>query len=420
MSRPPLILLIGSYNGQDSLGDECLLKCVISQYRRAAGKPLRFALHAHASTPLLRDMMRDTGFVANQGLQSAEWRLAWQGRRLKIPAQMRKIGALALLPEQIAAEATLGLHGSRQVMRQLAEARLLHVFGGTNFAEQWFALNEPSYIATSLALKLRGRPTYFGPQQYGPMSPAQRRLHTAYMRVLVKDYRARNSRCVEQLDLDPAKLTPDEVYSNRLLYPIVSQRPEAPRYILVNVRGGAMANDRLFDDDELGPLAALFAALHARFGLPLKFFSVSGDSFVDDDRSFHALKRRLGANIPIDLHGRVRDEHELMALASGALGCVSMSFHGCVLSSFAGIPSVPLTSGPYYDHKYVGYDVYGDGRPVPLVSLADAANVELHARVFDYLEHYDAVAAAARRARAAEALERYYDDICSAEQLSRP
>ena len=90
-----------------------------------------------------------------------------------------------------------------------------------------------------------------------------------------------------------------------------------------------------------------------------------------------------------------------------------MSFHGCILSGFAGIPAVPVSAGAYYDRKYVGFDRYGDGRPVPIVRLDGQAPPD-PSRVVDYVRRYDAAAAGERRRAAARDLEAYYRSIAAA------
>lgn len=409
------VLLLGSYNGQDSLGDECLLKCAIDQYQRAAaGKALRFALHAHLRTPLLERMEAESDgrFVANQGPQSALWRYQTQLRHTRLPLEARKAAAALTLPGYLAGTAALGRYDSRVALAQLAQARVLHIFGGTNFSFQWYALNAPIYYATSAAAKLSGCPTYLGPQQYGPMSDAQLRWFKLWLRTLVSDYRARNPRCVELLGGDPGvHLISDEVYSNRSLYPIQAQRPARGEYILLNVRGGSMSDEASFDERQLDVIADTLVRVHERLRLPYRFFAVSGAELSEDQRSYEALAARLAGRAPIHGEGRVADEHALMALADGAYGCISMSFHGCILSSFRGIPSIPITSGAYYDYKYIGFDQYGDGRPIPVPSLSRPSTEREIAQIVDYLRDYDAHAAARRREAAAEKIERYYRSI---------
>jgi hypothetical protein len=248
------------------------------------------------------------------------------------------------------------------------------------------------------------------------MSEAQLRAFKLWLDTCVRDYRARNPRCVELLGGDPAtQLICDEVYSNRSLYPIVHERPRDGRYILVNVRGGALDDDSDFASNELDVVADVLVRVHAQLGLPYRFFAVSGAGLSVDLRSYELLAARLAGKAPIESVGRVADEHALMSHAAQAYGCLSMSFHGCILSGFRGIPALPFTSGRYYDYKYIGFDRYGDGRPLPLISLGQRASDAELAAVVAYLRDYDAAAAAQRRARAAEQIEAYYQAIADRE-----
>lgn len=413
----PTVLLIGSYNGQDSLGDECLLKCAMDQYRRAArGRALDFVLHSHKVTPVLTQLQSAGGFTANEGLQSAYWRYTTQLRHTRMPLDAREALAAVTLPGYMLGAAALGYFDSREALMQLATADLLHIFGGTNFSFQWHALNMPIYIAMSSLMKLHGAPTYLGPQQYGPMSDSQLRVFKAWLTTFVSDWRTRNPKCLELLGGDPGRhLISDEVFSNRGLYPIEPERPANGGYILLNLRGGSMSDDATFDGRELDNIADTLARIYAETDKPYRFFAVSTAELTEDQRSYEALAQRLAGRAPIENVGRVASEHELMALASRAYGCISMSFHGCILSGFRGIPAIPITAGAYYDHKYIGFDRYGDGQAIPILSLARPANADEVGAVVRYLKSYDAAAAGRLRERAAEQIEDYYQSIVSRE-----
>ncbi len=406
-------MLLGSYNGQDSLGDECLLKCVVDQYQRAASDHrLTFALHSHRHTPLLEQLEGTLEFTANRGVQSAFWRFQGQMRHTHLPRKVYQALAAAMMPGYIAAAAALHRLDARAMLAQMGRAKLLHIFGGTNFSFQWYHLNAPYFFATSAALKLRGCPTYLSPQQYGPMSPKQLRLFKAWLRSCVSDYRARNPRCVAELGGDLNEhLTSDEVYSNRSLYPIVGERPANAEYVLLNVRGGSMSDESTFSESEMDAIADTLSRVYQELRIPYRFFAVSGAKLTEDERSYQALARRFAGRVPISNAGRVADEYELMAVAERAFACISMSFHGCILSSFMGIPSVPITNGAYYDYKYIGFDQYGDGRPVPVLPLDRPVSTSELSSVLGYLRGYDAPEAARRRELAAEKLERYYRSI---------
>lgn len=411
------VLLIGSYNGQDSLGDECLLKCAIDQFQRAArGRELSFVLHAHKRTPLLQQMESAGGFTSNEGIQSSFWRYRTQLRHTRLPEEAREALAAATLPGYLLGAAALGYIDNRKALQQIATADLLHIFGGTNFTFQWNSLNMPFFAATSALMKLRGKPTYLGPQQYGPMSDGQLSVFKGWLATCVSDWRTRNPKCLELLGGDPSThLISDEVYSNRGLYPIEASRPANGEYVLLNLRGGSMSDDSTFDERQLDNIADTLARIYKQIDKPYRFFAVSTAELTEDARSYDALARRLAGRAPIENIGRVGSEHELMALASRAYGCISMSFHGCILSGFKGIPAMPITSGRYYDHKYIGFDQYGDGQAIPILSLAEpASEAEVDAAV-SYLKTYDAGAAAQKRERAAELIESYYQSIVSRE-----
>jgi polysaccharide pyruvyl transferase WcaK-like protein len=390
-----------------------LLKCAIDQYRRAAhGRSLDFVLHVNKLTPLLTQLQSAGGFTANEGIQQAYWRLITQLRHSRLPLDVREVLAAFSLPSYLLGTAAIDYLDSRKALQQIASADLLHIFGGTNFTFQWNALNMPFFAATSAMMKLRGKPTYLGPQQYGPMTDAQLLAFKTWLSTCVSDWRTRNPKCLELLGGDPNEhLISDEVYSNRGLYPIEHERPASGGYVMVNLRGGSMSDNSTFNSDELDNIADALARVYAQTDKPYRFFAVSTAELTEDRRSYDALAQRLAGRAPIENVGRVASEHELMALAGKAYGCISMSFHGCILCGFRGIPAIPITSGAYYDHKYIGFDQYGDGQPIPILSLARPTSDDEVGAVVSYLKTYDAGAAARRRTRAAELIEAYYQSI---------
>ena len=117
--------------------------------------------------------------------------------------------------------------------------------------------------------------------------------------------------------------------------------------------------------------------------------------------------------------GRIPNGADLVQLGEGAALCISMSFHGCILSGMAGIPFIPVTDGAYYDHKYRGFDKYGDGQPVPLVELLNCDPEADASAIMEFYRHFDSRAAAGMRVQAAELMEAWYDSIAAEIQKIR-
>lgn len=405
------ILLIGSYNGHDSLGDECLLESVITQFNRIFDQP-QFVLHAHApGTGFCKKLGSRYSFEANQGLQSLfwEWRNKW--RHLRTPMAIYGIFASITFPFYLLASLLDPKSRGSVALRQIAGADIVFVFGGTNFSRQWFWLNAPYYIATSLLAKLFGGRTYLATQQYGPMTSSQTLLMKSWLRSLVSDFRARNPACLKLLgETDGARETWDEVYSNRFLYPIVDRKCGTDSFILLNLRGGDLIGRAGYSRADISSFVEFLRIIHERTHLPFRFFAVSGVEFCEDEQTVSALQMELGAAFELNI-GRVADGQQLAELGQSAAACISMSFHGCILSGMAGIPFVPITDGTYYDHKYIGFDKYGDGQALPIVQLLGCSPKDDADRVLEYLTHFACEAAARQRLRAAERLESYYDQI---------
>ncbi len=409
------ILLIGSYNGHDSLGDECLLESVITQFNRVFDKP-DFVLHAHTpGTDFCKKLESSYSFRANQGLQSLFW--WWRNKWRHLHTPMAVYGTVAAITFPLYLLASFWIPGSRSriALRQVAGADLVFVFGGTNFSRQWFWLNTPYYVATTFLARLFGGKTYLATQQYGPMTPSQTRFMKAWLRYLVSDYRARNPACLELLgEKDAAREAWDEVFSNRQLYPIAESVSGKGSYILLNLPGGDLIDRGAYAKEDIFSFIELLKMVHQRTGLPFRFFAVSGTEFCEDEQTVAMLKEELGAAFETNL-GRMADGRQLADLGREASACISMSFHGCILSGMAGIPFVPVTDGRYYDHKYIGFDKYGDGQQLPVIQLRGCDPLADAVRVLNYVEHFDRLAAMDRRRQAAERLESYYDEISSIE-----
>lgn len=407
------VVLIGSYNGHDSLGDECLLESVVSQFNRIYDTP-EIVLHAHApDTPVLKRLSQDFVFHSNQGLQTLFWWWRNKWRHLRSPIAV--FGTVAALTFPFYLLLSLLQAGSRGAvaLRQIAHADIVFVFGGTNFSQQWFWLNAPYYFVTSLLTRLFGGKTFFATQQYGPMTPFQTWLMKAWLRLLVSDFRARNPDCLKLLgEPDTRRETWDEVFSNRLLYPLATAEGEqAGTHILLNLRGGDLIGRGGYTRADLAGFIDLLRKVHAATGLPYRFFAVSGTEFCEDEAAVALLQQELGGAFEANL-GRIAHGQKLAELGRTAAACISMSFHGCILSGMAGIPFVPVTDGRYYDHKYVGFDKYGDGQRLPLIQLRECGPADAD-QVLHYLAHFDRAAALRQRVRAAECLEAYYDRIAA-------
>ena len=78
-----------------------------------------------------------------------------------------------------------------------------------------------------------------------------------------------------------------------------------------------------------------------------------------------------------------------------------------------GCPSVPVTSGGYYDYKYADFDRYTGGQNVPLIVLQDLAAAGAANRIADYFAAYEPARTAATRRQAADQIEAWYRRVRS-------
>lgn len=207
------IVLTGSYNGQDSLGDECLLRAVVHRFRALEpGCDIEVQLHG-AHSAFARRFAKESGIRLARGLQMGLWRLAHVARRLRAPSHLADRVALAVGP----LTSGLGWQPLAKPMAALRDADLFFIFGGTQFSGQWYRLNAPAYLWSAHVVKRHGGRVVFGPQQYGPLSRGDARELRAVLAEIVDDWRTRNTADLEMLGVESGeragRLTFDEVFS---------------------------------------------------------------------------------------------------------------------------------------------------------------------------------------------------------------
>lgn len=400
--RRDTLLLLGSYNGQDSFGDKTLLRCAAAQGDRALGPGLR--LVCHVANVAAGDERAFPGVELAEGFVRGfdGWRHRWN--RLLLPRDIGLACAIGTyLPSLTVSASRRRLLG--RIVRDLRRSRALYYFGGTQFSSQWFRLNLPPLLQTLVLARVFGVPVFFGPQQYGPQTPRQASVLRRVMRTFVRDVRARNGGCLALLGLPPEKELYDEVFSCRVQFPVrrTPSRQDGP--ILLNVRG----TNFLEDGSETGyeGLGSFLSALHERTGRSFVVFQMSGDSFCDDAAFLRKLGGAIPAKIPIEIVSKLESDQELIDLAAAASGCVSMSFHGCILSMIAGCPAVPITSGGYYDYKYRDFGKYSGDAEHPILDLGSLCRNDA-ARVTGFFGRFDAGRVAEIREEAADRMDAWY------------
>ncbi len=399
------VLLLGSYTGQDSFGDKCLLRCVVTQLQTVFGPNVRTVCDIQENHETARD-------VVPGGEITEISRLFWDWftrlRHLHLPSSLQTIATVVTFPLWLMAtkENRLAL---QCVLREMPTCSCLYFYGGTQLSEQWFTLNFPPLFFMIGLCRLFGKPVYWGPQQYGPEKTWQQRWLRFVIKHFVTDIRARNENCVRLLALPESKLLYDETFSCVARYPLCANHARPRTFILINMRASNFLRDAT--DAEFHAFGELLRGLHQRLGLPFKLFQMSGASFCDDQQLKRFLDRNGFRQIPVEILAAFDQEHDLIELAARAYGTVSMSFHGCILSMIGGCPAVPITSGKYYDYKYADFDRYTGGQNVPLISLQDLKLERAIDSIVGYLERYQPARTAAARERAAAQIEQWYRQI---------
>ena len=355
---------MGSYAGQDSFGDKCLLRCVAAQLQEAFGHDVRLVVDVQENHEEAMRIVPEAEFT----LRITEFFSNWCNRlrRLRLPFSLQTLVAFITFPLWMVATKE-NRSALADILRETRACSCLYFYGGTQLSEPWFTLNIPPLFFMLALCRVFGKPVYWGPQQYGPEKRWQRTLVKCFIKLFITDIRARNESCVRMLGLPESKLLYDEVFSCATRYPLHPELTRPRSFILINMRGSNFIRDAT--NAEFRAFAEILHALHGRLHLPFALFQMSGVSFCDDERLKSFLDQNGFGSIPVKILPPLEQEHDFIELSAHAYGMISMSFHGCLLSMIGGCPAVPVTSEKYYDYKYVDFDRYTGGQNVPIISL---------------------------------------------------
>jgi polysaccharide pyruvyl transferase WcaK-like protein len=398
---------MGSYVGQDSFGDKCLLRCVVTQLQTVFGQDVRLVSDIQENHKQAQQVAPEVEFTLNISQLFSDWfnRL----RHLHSPFSIQIIAAVLTFPLWLAANSE-NRSALKGLVRETKACSCLYFYGGTQLSEPWFAENLPPLFFMLTLCRLFRKPVYWGPQQYGPEKSWQRRWLRFIINHFVTDIRTRNVKCVHLLALPKSSLFYDEVFSCRARYPLCVERIGQPTFILINMRASNFVRDAT--DAEFQAFGEILRALHQQLNLPFKLFQMSGTTFCDDQQLKSFLDRNEFGKVPIEILSALDQERDFIETARKAYGTVSMSFHGCILSMIGGCPAVPVTSERYYDYKYADFERYTGDQDVPIISLQDLNSEQAAERIVHYFEQYQPVHTAAAREQAAAQISQWYGKIC--------
>jgi polysaccharide pyruvyl transferase WcaK-like protein len=398
---------MGSYVGQDSFGDKCLLRCVVAQLQTVFGRDVRLISDMQENHEQAQRVTPEVEFTLNISQLFSDWfnRL----RHLHSPFSVQVIVAVLTFPLWLAANDKNRL-ALKNLVRETKNCSCLYFYGGTQLSEPWFTENLPPLFFMLALCRLLRKPVYWGPQQYGPEKPWQRRWLRFIIKHFVTDIRARNVQCIDLLALPKSSLFYDEVFSCLARYPLCGEHTRQPTFILINMRASNFVRDAT--DAEFQAFGELLRALHKRLNLPFKLFQMSGLTFCDDQQLKSFLDRNGFDKVPIEILPALDQERDFIETARNAYGTVSMSFHGCILSMIGGCPAVPVTSERYYDYKYADFDRYTGDQDVPVISLQNSNPEQASERIVRYFERYQPVRTATAREQATTQISQWYQQIC--------
>ncbi len=403
------ILIIGSYNGQESFGDKCLLSSVASNLRYFFGQKVELVSHIHDQSRL--DKTKFSDIIFHQGLSCLYWRWHNKLRYLKIPLLLHNFIYFFLFPIFFIVAKTIS-SSLNIITKDIKDSSFLYFYGGTQLSSPWFYFNFLPLFYSLFICRIYKIPVFFGPQQYGPQTKQQRLLFRLMLNFLVTDMRARNQNCLKLAEVTPAELAYDEAFSCQNFYPNPNKGKKQKSYIMVNIREVDFTNQNTNFNKKYKIFSDFLFSLQQQTNLPFKLFQMSGIGFCDDTKFFKYLQQNFNKHLDIKILPFFKTGKELLTIMNAAYGTVSMSFHGCLFSLIAGAAPVPVISGEYYKYKYSDFQKYTGGQSIPFLYLGDFSSVgEEAGRVCYYFKNYSSFLTKKARQEAEKLSDKWYNSI---------
>ena len=418
-AQTKLFVVLGSYNGMPSLGDECILRSVIAGLGNS-DEGVECLIHSEEACQWFDDHFSKTQFERSEKGIAPKVKLSCQLGLLQIYAKLFNKARYLRLPEPLRAfVAFLGLPFYvvlsrenrfllKRITAEIERCDACYFYGGSAWSAQFFWTAAYPLFWHFMLCRFYHKDVFCGPQQYGRQTFFQKWFFSLFIRPLLSDARCRNARCVEEVGFDSHQLMFDEVFACTRLYPVQCPSQRAKSFILINFRGTNFL--RATNASEMRTFAVLLVMLQQKLGLPFRVFGMSGPAFCDDLQIWSYLQNVNGGRLDVEVVP-VKDEYDLIHLAEQAYGTISMSFHGCLFSMIGGCPAVPVTSGKYYDYKYADFDRYTGGQHIPLISLESFNFDQAVDSIIEYFDRYRPARTAAVRKRAALQIEKWYLQI---------
>lgn len=366
------ILIIGSYNGQESFGDRCLLYSVLKNLKRFFGTRMQFISHTHQNNA---DNNAFSDIIFHQGLSYFYWRWHTQIRHLRLPLLLHAMFSFFTFP-LVLILGKLTYPPINIVLKDIKKSSFLYFYGGTQLASPWFWFNFSPLFYTLLICRAYKIPVFFGPQQYGPQTKFQNRIFRLIIRFFVTDIRTRNKEDLELLTLKADKNCYDEVFSYYSLYFRKKKQKVSKSYIMVNIRGLDFTNQSRALDEEYRVFFNFLFTLQKKIKLPFKLFQMGKASFCDDLYPLKYSTSNRNKPLDIEILPYSGKDQKLLDKMRAAYGTISMSFHGCIFSLASETPAVPVIFDKYYKYKYLDFQKYTGGQNLPFIHLKKDLNLE--------------------------------------------
>ena len=122
------ILIIGSYNGQDSFGDKCLARCVAQQLRNIFGKDTKIISHIDNNLEISQYEIPEIEF--KKGISPLYWTWHNKLRHLHLPKVLLRLTAIITLPLYLIGTKT-NRQEFRRINQEIKESPIVYFYGGT-------------------------------------------------------------------------------------------------------------------------------------------------------------------------------------------------------------------------------------------------------------------------------------------------
>ena len=371
-----------------TVGDDAMLCAVVNDLRRELNGGVEFSI----------TQPRDDFGRALAGATDVEWvpspnRCAWddwpvvsrlleRGYRWNLPPKLQRLLAARagrrlarVLTRRRQSDSPTGL-----LAEALARADAVHLVGGGYLNDIWaHTMVQPKWGLVRAA-RVMGKPVFITGQGVGPLRKrgairAVRGMVAAAERFALRE-KLTSPRLLAGIGCDAGSFgfVGDDALSLQPADPLPLLREAGvtlpDEYLCASIRFAYYAQDY---QAHTAAIAGLLDSLIEQAGLPLVFVPMSMTQACDDAASARSVVEQMRGRDRCQVVDLCPGPGQALALAAGARLCVALSYHFGLLALGAGVPTLLLHRGDYYEGKMTGLaDCFADPElAVPIGELSD-------------------------------------------------